>query len=322
MKQIQTENDATNPENNPGKENIPVFWVYFTLAFLIFLIAVQSASRWMSLGLKSDVETILNQEYAELNNTNSEQLRRILPKEEVKLPVYWMDTGKRMVDAGVIDKDKLESLYVRRGGLNETEKNLLYGEKNQELVINEINAGFLLNLLWAFGLSNKNPILEEGAMTDVRYGGDPSRFASTGGWTLSIGDVMNHYSGHAFFELTSAEQSLVERVSENIYRPCCGNSTFFPDCNHGMAMLGLLELMAAQGVSEEEMYETALLVNSFWFPDTYLAIAKYFENQGVSWSEVDPKEVLGESYSSAEGYAQVLSEIGPIDFSRGGSCGV
>ena len=47
-------------------------------------------------------------------------------------------------------------------------------------------------------------------------------------------------------------------------------------------MLGLLELMASQGLSEEEMYKYALIVNSYWFPDTYLAIAKYFEKEALN----------------------------------------
>ena len=116
------------------------------------------------------------------------------------------------------------------------------------------NSGTILNLLWAFGLANKNEILEKGPMMDKRYGG-AENFASTGGWTLSKGDSMNHYSMHSFITLTPQQQSLVEKVSQNIYRPCCGNSTYFPDCNHGMAMLGLLELLASQGISENEMYK-------------------------------------------------------------------
>jgi hypothetical protein len=44
--------------------------------------------------------------------------------------------------------------------------------------------------------------------------------------------------------LTAEQQALVEEVAAEIYRPCCNNSTLFPDCNHGMAMLGFLELLA------------------------------------------------------------------------------
>ena len=86
---------------------------------------------------------------------------------------------------------------------------------------------------------------------------------------------MDHYNRHIFFKLTPEQQALVDKVSRGIYRPCCNNSTHFPDCNHGMAMLGFLELMASQGVSEQDMWKAALAVNSYWFPDTYINIATY-----------------------------------------------
>jgi len=75
-------------------------------------------------------------------------------------------------------------------------------------------------------------------------------------------------------------------------------------------MLGLLELMASQGVSESDMYKTALAVNSYWFPDTYLIIAKYLkEKKNINWEDADPKEILGSNYSSASGYQNILSQV-------------
>ncbi len=245
----------------------------------------------------------------------------VLPAEGILLPIVWGDMGKQMVASGIIDAEKFELLYAERGGLNQKGKNMLYGEENGAVRIGKENAGFLLNLLWAFGLGNKNPILEEGPMNDPRYGG-VGNFASTGGWTLARGGVVNHYGAHRFVVLTDAEQEMVERVSQNIYRPCCGNATHFPDCNHGMAMLGLLEIMASQGVSEEEMYKAALAVNAYWFPDAYLTIAEYISGNGVSWNDADPKKILGFAYSSAEGYQRILTEIEQLQTRRGQSCGV
>jgi len=245
----------------------------------------------------------------------------VLPKDGVILPIVWGSIGKEMVERGVVDAEKFESIYAGRGGLTDEEKSLLYGENNGNIKITPENAGVILNLTWAFGLSNKNPILEEGPMMDPRYGG-AGGFASTGGWSISKGSAMDHYSKYQFVVLTKDQQELVERVSKNIYRPCCGNSTYFPDCNHGMAMLGLLELMASNGATEEEMYQNALAVNSYWFPETYLTIEKYFEKRGVAWSQVDAKEVLSELYSSGAGYRQVLSDVEPVKIQVGGSCGV
>jgi hypothetical protein len=181
------------------------------------------------------------------------------------LSLQWGNLGVKMVEAGVINQEKFESLYSSRGGLSSEEQKILVGSENGNLEITEENSGMMLNMLWGLGLGNKNPILENGPMMDPKYGG-AGNFASTSGWTLAEGNAMDHYSMHEFITLTKDQQALVEKVSKGIFRPCCKNSTYFPDCNHGMAMLGLLELMASEGASEEQMNKKALEVNSLWFP--------------------------------------------------------
>ncbi len=244
----------------------------------------------------------------------------VLPQ-SAELGVVWGDMGKRLVEEGVIDERAFQELYAAREGLPAAEQQLLSGEDNGALVMTRENAGTILNLLWAFGLANKNPILEKGEMTDPAYGG-AGGFASTGGWTLAHGDAMDHYSRHSFVVLTQEQQQLVERVSKNIYRPCCDNSTHFPDCNHGMAMLGLLELLASQGASENEMYKAALVANSYWFPDTYLTIAEYLRGKGIDRKDVPPQTILGREYSSASGFARIAAEVAEIQGGDGASCGV
>ncbi len=256
----------------------------------------------------------------EVEQTNALE-NEVLPVQGIALPVKWGNLGKKMVEIGIIDATKFEALYNSRGGLDQETKKLLYEENNDNLVITPSNAGVILNLLWAFGIANKNEILEKGPMTDSKYGG-AQIFASTGGWTLAKGNAMNYYSKYELIKLTPDQQKLVEEASKNIYRPCCDNSTYFPDCNHGMAMLGLLELLAASGLSLEEMYKIALQVNAYWFPDSYLTIAKYFESKGINWKNVNPREVLGFDYSSASGFSRILKETTPVQSSGGESCGV
>lgn len=272
--------------------------------------------------IKKNESSILNanQETA-VSSADSKILEeKIIPSRGIELPVKWGDLGKQLVESGAIDAKKFEEIYNQRGGLNDNDKKMLYA-KNGNVIISRDNSGVILNLFWALGLANKNPILENGPMMDKKYGG-AGRFASTGGWVIAKGDAMSHYSKHQFIILSDEQQALVEKVSKNIYRPCCNNSTYFPDCNHGMAMLGLLELMASQGISESEMYRVALAVNSYWFPDTYLTIAKYFEKQGVSWDKIDAQKVLGFDYSSGSGYQNILSKIEPVQRSGGGGCGI
>ncbi len=236
------------------------------------------------------------------------------------LSVRWGDLGAQMVREGVIDKTQFEALYASRGGLSPDMEAMLNGSDNGQIKLTPQNPSVILNLLWAFGLGNKNPILENGPMKNPQYGG-AGNFASTGGWTLSEGSAMNHYSAHSFVTLTADQQALVEEVSKNIYRPCCGNSTYFPDCNHGMAMLGLLELMASQGATEDQMYKTALIANSYWFPNEYQTMARYLAAKGVDWNSVDPKDVLAANFSSAQGYGQILQAVQPVPNNSGNSCG-
>ena len=248
------------------------------------------------------------------------QTNAVIPASGIVLPVSFGTLGPQMTESGVIDRDKFLALYSSNPTLKQEAEALLSGTE-REFTVTPQNSGLILNYLWAFGLGNKNDILDYGEMSDPNSGG-AGNFASTGGWTIAKGNAMDHYSRHAFVTFTEEQQALVDKISRGIYRPCCGNSTHFPDCNHGMAMLGLLELMASQGMSEQQMWQVALAVNSYWFPDTYLTIAEYKKMQGVEWKDVSPEEVLGKDYSSAGGFAHIMSVVKPKNSSGGASCGV
>lgn len=254
----------------------------------------------------------------ETNRQTSTLVESVIPPDGIVLPVVWGDLGSKLMSVGAIDEEKFRGLYAQRGVLTDEQERLLSGQNDDKLTITPENAPYLLNLFWALGLASNNPILDTGEMMTVTNG-DASGFASTGGWTMSEGSPMDHYSAHRFFELTSDQQALVDKVSQGIYRPCCGNSTHFPDCNHGIAMLGLLELTASQGASEEEMFKAALAVNSYWFPDTYVTIATYMESKGIAWSDASPAEMLSAQYSSGSGFARIKSQVTQPSSSAGGS---
>jgi hypothetical protein len=312
-----------------SKKNISTkFWRTAALVLLgIFLLTqlfnINIEPRFNLSGLPSKKGKVEKTDKNTEGKVDTSKLQSVvIPEEGVELPIKWGDLGKRMVSDGVIDDQKFMEIF--QNNLSDEEQQILSGSYDNNIVLTQANSRFVLNMLWAFGLANKNEVLDSGEMTDEKYGGDASKFASTGGWSLSIGNVMNHFSAHPYVILTSEQQDLVDRVSSGIYRPCCGNSTHFPDCNHGMAMLGLLELMAANNVSEEEMYKVALKVNSYWFPQTYLDLATYFKEQGQEWNEVDPKLALGQEYSSGQGYATTRQKIKslPTPAAGGGGCGV
>lgn len=238
------------------------------------------------------------------------------------IPRKWKEINALLLTEGVIDKEAFESIYAGRGGMSQHMKDLVSADSPNDAVISENNSAFALNLFWALGLANKNVILEEGPMVAKEYGGKPENFASTGGWSIARGNPMDHYSKHAFVSLTKEQQEMVEDMAKHIYRPCCNNSTHFPDCNHGMAMLGFLEFMASNGYTEEELYDAALTLNSFWFPDTYQTINNYLAEKGIPESDVSAKMILGKEFSSASGYRAIVNQVTTPSTSQSGGCSV
>lgn len=254
------------------------------------------------------------------NEANEELISEVVPENGADLEIKWNDLGKRLVETGVIDKDKMMELF--NGPLSSQEyEEILDGSVDKNIVVTADNSRFILNTLWAAGLAQQSKALEE---TQAQYSKDVANLASTGGWTIGKGSSMDHYGKHQLVNLTSEQQDKVKEIASNIYRPCCNNHSAFPDCNHGMAMLGLIELMVAEGKSDEEIYKTALKVNSLWFSNTYLTLASYMkEKKNTEWKDVNAKEVLGGEYSSGSGYKAILAQVQPVQSGNsGGGCGV
>ncbi|MEW5939923.1 MAG: hypothetical protein AB1750_09700 [Chloroflexota bacterium] len=254
-------------------------------------------------------------------------VEQINPKDGYALPVSYGDLAPRMIEAGVIDYDNFMAALSRSGdAISNVQIDIMKQGSDEQIVITRENAHFLLNYFWAVGLANRNTILTEGAM--VKYGeGNVEGFASTGGWTLAAKPISEIYASMDLIPLTAEQQARVEEVAAAVYRPCCNNPTLFPDCNHGMAMLGLLELMAANGATVDEMFEAAKYVNAFWFPQQNLEIAMFLDtNQNMDFKDADPRMIVGAQFSSGSGFAVVHQQLQaagllPQAPRQGGSCG-
>ncbi|GMQ78769.1 MAG: hypothetical protein BMS9Abin02_1304 [Anaerolineae bacterium] len=245
-----------------------------------------------------------------------------------RLPISFGDIGPQLLAAGAIDYDRFVQTYERAGqALNEVQLAILTEGSPAPVVVDRDSAYFLLNFLWAFGLTNQNPLLDEGPLMEYSEG-DIGRFASTGGWTLGKRPATELYSSASLVPLTSEQQARLENVSYNVYRPCCNNNTAFADCNHGMAMLGLLEIMAAQGASEDEMFEAAKYMNSFWFPQQALETAAFFQaTLNLEYNDVDGRMAVGPEVFASSGFQSVrqwLASNGQLEQApnSGSGCGV
>jgi hypothetical protein len=254
--------------------------------------------------------------------------KQINPPEGYTLPINYGNLGPQLLNAGAIDYDRFAKVYAEAGQpLTNDQIAALKQGSNQSIVINRDNAYFLLNFFWALGLTNQNTILTQGPM--MKDGKDQiGNFASTGGWTIGARLPVELYASTGLINLTSEQQARLENVAQNVFRPCCNNPTHFPDCNHGMAMLGLLEALAAQNATESEMFNAARYANAFWYPQQSLEQAVMFKAaKNLNVDQVDAREWVSINYSSAAGFKNVhqwladngLLKSGP---NGGNSCGV
>ncbi len=229
---------------------------------------------------------------------------QVLPEEGFTIDAKWEDSVSKMVKADVLNVDKLDNLLTKRYGqpLTEEQKKLLTSDySNEKLTINTKNAVFMMYVLWVIGKDNDNQILHDSPF--AQYFND---------YDIGVGKA--GYGDTKLIELTPEQQEIAKYVALNSYRPCCGNPTGHPDCSHGFSALGLIELMAEQGYTKEQMFDAFVKFNSYWFPSTYIQDALYFKlAENKDWSDVDKELVAGKQYSSLSGsYAvkKYLQELG------------
>jgi hypothetical protein len=246
---------------------------------------------------------------------------QVLPAQGYTVRVKWGDLGKRLVESGAIDLEKFKQVFAQRG-ISEEELEYLTQGGQEEITVTADSATFWVDVLWALGLTNKSEVLSKGPMAT---GQTPvGNYASTGGWSLGEKESTRLYNSQALISLSSEQEARVRQIADGVFRPCCNNPTSFPDCNHGMAALGLIQLMVRDGYSDKEIYQAVLAFNSFWFPQNYLDLAYYFKTkEGLNWNQVDAQKLLSATYSSGSGYKTIKQQLQPIPGQpqQGGSCG-
>ncbi len=220
----------------------------------------------------------------------------VLPRDGFSSRIALQDSILRLVAEGVIEPRRFAAAYQDSGGIPVELNFRLRWPSLLPIRLTAENASHYVNLLWPVGLANAIA----GNSTSPVNGPSLLTFASTAGWTLG-----REENGGAYFnrfrivELTPEQEEMAIGVAQNTFRPCCNNSTFFQDCNHGSALFGLLQLGASQGLAEQDLYAEALAFNSFWFPQTYMQTAIYFKLfEGKEWADLDPKFLMGARYSA------------------------
>ncbi|MEW6721754.1 MAG: hypothetical protein AB1324_00675 [Candidatus Micrarchaeota archaeon] len=253
-------------------------------------------------------------------NESGPILEKVIPSGGVAIAARWGDLGPRIVESGALNTAKLEALMERNGRpLTDEQRAILENGSNNSIRIDRDNAYFVLNLFWGLGLANDNNVLRN---FSAGIGGPAvGNLASTGFWSLGERSGRELFASRKIIELTESQQAIVNEVAGKTYRPCCDNPTAFPDCNHGMAALGLAEWMADQNASEGEIYDALLVANSYWFPQAYVESAAYLEYQNTSWEDAGARELLSANRSSYSGYQDTkrgLDAFPPVDYGGAG----
>jgi len=219
----------------------------------------------------------------------------INPPNGYTLPVQYGQMGPKLLEAGVIDIAVLKQYFQQTGQvLSDKEIELLIRGSQEPVVINHQNASYLLTLFWGLGLANQNPIF------------DISPIPQASDWTLGRKSGSDLFSSTVILKLSPDQQARVEELARAVYRPCSDVATLSPDNKYSIAMLGLLEFMASQNVSSDEMFSTVKQVNAFWFPQQTLEQAIFFvATQLKDYANVDSRLIASRQYFSATGFRQL-----------------
>ena len=234
---------------------------------------------------------------ARLRQPSPDPFEVVAPKAGIDTGVSFGSAIRKLIAVGALDPGKLKRLTQ---GVPDWVEELFAAPSSEPIVFTRDRAPYLVNLLWPIGLSSKAGFNRKSPIATIQIPG----LASTGGWTL--GRAPN---GYVYFDTVDAvmmnqrQEALALAIASTAFRPCCDNSTYFQDCNHGSALLGLIELAAAQGKSEEAIYRIAVVANSYWFPEQYAKTALYARHfEGASWNAAPARLIMSAAFSSLSGW--------------------
>ena len=337
----KTKNNLKRQSRGKLRTKKPIYakYGYYSALILISLIAISYAVVYTLhiniLGNFGAAHTTTNTSGSYQNLANTSRVlssntinqtilaAQVVPKTGYTLSFKWGDSVHKLVEAGALNPSNLSILLNNsKEPLTPVEKAILNGTYTGYVQFNSTNVEFVQLVLWSLGINNNNTIVNNGPIINasIPYANSINNnvtlkqklnqnvtpqwvasryFASTGGYgpigKLQLG-MLNILS------ISPSEQIIADYTAENSYRPCCNNPTAFPDCNHGAAALGLIELLASQGANQSQIFTAVKYFNQYQFPQQYSEIAAYFDSHGKNYSQVSSNEVMGYNFSSLSGY--------------------
>src|SRR3989304_8135549 len=169
------------------KKSIPL-WMVLAIVLNASLITGFTDYFLMRLEIKKAIVQL--SESTQKPEVSAQKIKQeVIPQEGYETSIKWGSLVKRLVEVGAIDKQKYQGIFT---SADDQEMKYLDEDSQDPISINEKNSRFLLNTFWAFGLTNKSKVLDEGPM---KTGKTPlDKFASTAGWTLGTKKAAELYS--------------------------------------------------------------------------------------------------------------------------------
>src|SRR3989344_6231517 len=187
------------------------FWRILSKAIPLWMVLLITLNSTLAMGVIQYylMKQELNRNVQELAKTTKSPQefvsilkQQVLPQNGYMTSLKWKDLGKKLVEAGAIDKAKFEA-SVAEDADGKVSMKYMDGTSDDRISISEKNSHFMVNFFWALGLTNKSKVLDEGPMRGE--GVQTGNMASTGGWTLGARPAMELYSSEEIVPLTDEQ---------------------------------------------------------------------------------------------------------------------
>lgn len=132
---------------------------------------------------------------------------------------------------------------------------------------------------------------EGSSWQNYSWQGSPITFTADGG---SSGYKKLVAMDKEIADLSASEKTRFDKLTtEEIYHPCCDGPVQGCECEHAVALRGLVKFMLKEGKNDDEIKKQSFEWLKYFFQQHYVNVAKYLQNQGKDIAMMGPGKEFG-----------------------------
>lgn len=132
---------------------------------------------------------------------------------------------------------------------------------------------------------------EGSSWQNYSWQGGPITFTADGG---SSGYKKLVAMDKEIIDLSTSEKTRFDKLTkEEIYHPCCDGPVQGCECEHAVALRGLVKFMLKEDKNDEEIKKQSFEWLKYFFQQHYVNVAKYLQNQGKDIAIMGPGKEFG-----------------------------